>query len=229
MEAFELVQRIADLAGARLRGDFCLIRCPFHQDDTPSCGVYGKPGDEHWFCFGCQARGSLHELLEALSSPGHVVMAPPDRSESWFDRPRWGSGTPLDEYAERSYLALVTQPHLHWYFKDRAIEGAIVKLGLGWDDGWIIFPVTNDRDKVVGVVARAYPHIASRTNMRYDVPMGQASMLYVPDWELWNASEKVVICFGLIDAISLVVAGIGAASATMGMHSLDPEWLDNVD
>ena len=205
-----------------------LTRCPYHEDSTPSLGVYKKP-DQHFYCFGCRARGSWRELWETLGSPSHVALAPPDRSESWFDRPRWGSGTPLDEYAERSYLALITQPHLLWYPKDRGIDGVIVQLGLGWDDGWMIVPVTNERDKVVGVVGRAYPHIAHKTNMRYDLPRGQSPLMYVPDWELWKTAEVHYVVFGVLDAISMVVAGLAASSPTAGKASFDPEWLDSID
>ena len=205
-----------------------LCTCPFHQDDTPSLGVYETP-ERHYHCFGCKAHGSWRELWEVLGSPGTVVLAPPDRSDSWFDRPRWGNGTPLAQYAERSHLALVSQPHLHWYIQDRGIEDAIEPASLGWDTGWLTVPVTDEGGEVVGIVGRAYPHISHKINMRYDLPRGQPPLMYVPDWEVWNGAGTHYIVFGVIDAISMAIAGLAACSPTAGKASFDPRWLDTTD
>src|SRR5262249_42002943 len=35
------------------------VCCPFHQDNTPSCRIY----DDHFYCFGCGARGSQIDWL----------------------------------------------------------------------------------------------------------------------------------------------------------------------
>ena len=214
--------------GGRLSGGMLLTTCPFHEDSTPSLGVYETP-ERHYHCFGCKAHGSWRELWEVLGSPGTVVLAPPDRSDSWYDRPRWGGDTPLAQYAERSHLALVSQPHLHWYIQDRGIEEAIEPASLGWDTGWLTVPVTDDGGEVVGIVGRAYPHIAYKVSMRYDMPRKQPPLAYVPDWRLWNEAEIVFILFGVIDAISMVVAGLAAASPTAGKGSFDPRWLDRTD
>ena len=211
--------------GGCVSSGMLLTNCIFHEDTTPSLGVY----PDHYFCFGCKAHGSLRDLWDAVGSPGTVILAAPDRTDSWFDRPRWGGDTPLAEYAERSHRALVTQPHTHWYLNDRAIDSQIESVGLGWDSGWLTVPVTNDRLEIVGIVARAYPHIASKTNMRYDMPGAQGSLMFVPNWELWREAEVHYVVFGVLDAISMVVAGLASASPTAGKASFDPGWLDSVD
>jgi DNA primase len=38
------------------------IRCPFHEDDTPSCRIYPKTNTFH--CFGCGATGDVIEFIE---------------------------------------------------------------------------------------------------------------------------------------------------------------------
>ncbi|WP_394332395.1 CHC2 zinc finger domain-containing protein, partial [Alkaliflexus imshenetskii] len=38
------------------------IRCPFHQDDKPSCKIYSDTGTFH--CFGCGATGDQIEFIE---------------------------------------------------------------------------------------------------------------------------------------------------------------------
>jgi hypothetical protein len=50
--------------------------------------------------------------------------------------------------------------------------------------------------------------------------------MYVPNWELWNETETHYIVFGVLDAISMAVAGLAACSPTAGKGSFDPRWLD---
>jgi hypothetical protein len=53
--------------------------------------------------------------------------------------------------------------------------------------------------------------------------------MYVPSWALWKEAEVHYVVFGVLDAISMVVAGLAATSPTAGKASFDPEWLDNID
>lgn len=41
------------------------IRCPFHEDRTPSLHVYDDPG-RGWYCFGCGRGGSIYDLASLL-------------------------------------------------------------------------------------------------------------------------------------------------------------------
>jgi len=41
------------------------VRCPLHDDSTPSLHVYRDPG-RGWFCFGCERGGSIYDLAAAL-------------------------------------------------------------------------------------------------------------------------------------------------------------------
>lgn len=41
------------------------VRCPFHDDRTPSLHVYGDPG-RGWYCFGCGRGGSIYDLAALL-------------------------------------------------------------------------------------------------------------------------------------------------------------------
>jgi len=221
------LEDIKSRLGGRLSGGTLLTICPFHEDRTPSLAVYA---DQHYYCFGCQAHGPLRDLLAAAESPSHVVLVAPDRSASWFDRPKWNrDGEKLTAYVERSHIAMVSQLHVQWYPEQRRLESAIGVAGLGWDLGWLIVPVTDRTHDVVGVVGRAYPHVASKTGMRYDLPRGQGPLQYVPNWEMWNEAEMHYIVFGVLDAISMAVAGIAAASPTAGKGSFDPRWLDHED
>ncbi len=41
------------------------VRCPLHDDDTPSLHVYPE-ADQGWFCFGCGRGGTVYDLAAAL-------------------------------------------------------------------------------------------------------------------------------------------------------------------
>lgn len=38
--------------------------CPFHADKTPSLALYREPGNPHYYCFACGARGGILDLVE---------------------------------------------------------------------------------------------------------------------------------------------------------------------
>jgi hypothetical protein len=41
------------------------VRCPFHEDRTPSLHVYDDP-ERGWYCFGCGRGGSIYDLASLL-------------------------------------------------------------------------------------------------------------------------------------------------------------------
>jgi CHC2 zinc finger len=41
------------------------VRCPFHEDQTPSLHVYDDP-ERGWYCFGCAQGGSIYDLAALL-------------------------------------------------------------------------------------------------------------------------------------------------------------------
>ena len=45
------------------------VRCPFHDDQTPSLHVYQDP-DRGWYCFGCDRGGSIYDLAALLWQRG---------------------------------------------------------------------------------------------------------------------------------------------------------------
>lgn len=56
------------LTGVRVARDG-KVRCPFHEDHTPSLHVYEDP-QRGWFCFGCGRGGSIYDFAALLLGRG---------------------------------------------------------------------------------------------------------------------------------------------------------------
>lgn len=52
----------AALAGVDVPDHGATVRCPLHDDGTPSCRVY----EDHWHCFGCQRGGDVFNLAAEM-------------------------------------------------------------------------------------------------------------------------------------------------------------------
>jgi hypothetical protein len=82
--------RKVDLIGQPLTNG--KVRCPFHDDDTPSCHIYA----DHFHCFACGAHGSAIDWLREVEGMDHVAAI--ELLASWSGpiaqtRPSSGAGT----------------------------------------------------------------------------------------------------------------------------------------
>lgn len=58
-------ERYVELLTGQRVGRSRKVRCPLHDDSTPSLHVYRNP-ERGWFCFGCQRGGSVYDLAAAV-------------------------------------------------------------------------------------------------------------------------------------------------------------------
>ena len=61
----DYVERLSGLTAGRDRK----VRCPFHDDGTPSLHVFDEP-ERGWFCFGCHRGGSIYDFAALLWGRG---------------------------------------------------------------------------------------------------------------------------------------------------------------
>ena len=162
-----------------------------------------------------------------MGATGGSQPPPKSASGNFRHRPRWTY--PLDEYVVERAAALASgvgdSAGAGRYLEERGIADMVQLCKLGYDNGWITFPITSPDASVLGVVARALPGRASKTAMRYDVPPDQGPLMYVPDWRAVEDAPEIYVAFGIIDAISLTMVGCPTVSPTLGKQSFNPDWL----
>ncbi len=58
-----IASRLGIVIGKR-ESQYTTARCPFHDDKKPSLALYREPGNPHYYCFACGARGGILDLVE---------------------------------------------------------------------------------------------------------------------------------------------------------------------
>lgn len=63
----DIVQLYITLTGNsnyKVTGKATMVKCCFHQEDTPSLALY--PSTSSYFCFGCQKHGDIYSMVEEV-------------------------------------------------------------------------------------------------------------------------------------------------------------------
>jgi DNA primase len=116
---------------------------------------------------------------------------------------------------------------LRFYLKKRGINELVNKLGIGFLDGFYIFPVYDPSGDIIGLVARAGQIIQDSYAFRYTIPKGQPPLLYSTDWKIVQSSSYLYLTYGIFDAITLSLCGFPAVSGTTG-HKLTKELFQDI-
>lgn len=86
MEPSVDVGAIRGIPGGKDKGDYYLIKCPFHNDTNPSCSVKVKPPYMGFFkCFSCSAKGPFKKLAEKLGIDLRAKATPDLYPEEYAD------------------------------------------------------------------------------------------------------------------------------------------------
>lgn len=215
-----ILDEIADRISCQRYEGYLSTRCIFHDDHTPSLLIF----PDWYHCLSCGARGKTSKLLATLD--GTVTK----KSQSPLKPHLWGrieQDIDLDDIVYQAHQTLSKNPDKGYYLKQRGIWAQIDNLKLGFLEGWYIFPVLDSKKNTIGIVARAGPVAQEFYNIRYMTPKGQKPLLYVPNRKLLEATTKVVMVYGIIDAITLSMVGIPAITGTVG-HNTPPEIFDEI-
>lgn len=198
--------------------------CPFESHKTPALLVYD---DGLFVCLSCGKKGTHSYLNKVIGS--HYT---PQRVDTVSHvLPQWRKWE--QEYGDLEGIVSVAQERLlkvpvyQTYLKRRKIYEYAKDGRLGYLDGWITFPVLDVQSKILDIVVRS---VSRFTDIRYVVHPGSDRdfrPLYVPSWERVNAAQTVYVVFGIIDAISLHLAGLPVVTGITG-KSLSYESLQQL-
>lgn len=197
-------------------------RCIFHDDNSPSLVIY----PDRYYCKSCEEQGWTIQLLRELSNNEYVYRpnVQPD-----FHNPftPWLSKDPLEIVLESARYLLKRNSSLRSYLKKRCIPTNIQdKLGIGYRDGWYLFPIKDKRKRLLGAFGRIGE--GTKSAAKYVIPSGQdPNLLYIPSWKLLERSERVFLTFGSMDTISLTLMGYASISTSTGKR-INTETLDNI-
>jgi hypothetical protein len=211
---------VKSLAGVQNHGRYVSALCCYHSDSSPSMLVY----PDGFICLSCGAKGNLLKLYKQLNNnwvaptiiqqPKTVHLLPTDLSE-------------LEEVCKQAHNTLIQfDDPLGLYLKKRGIHNRIVPQTIGALNGWYTIPIYGNHRQFLGTVARAGTHIQESTGARFNIPQGQQAMVYVPDYDLIERNDYLVVCYGMLDSLSLCELGIPSCTPTSGKDSLHPEDLD---
>jgi hypothetical protein len=202
-------------------GKYVSAICPFHDDTKPSLMVY-KDGMFH--CLGCGKTGNLKALERALRGWNPTTVR---------ERMAWNPSSLPDDLYDLEDIA--NQAHdmlcryddtLGWYLKERKVFSRIYPQHLGYWNGWYTIPIFGWENEFLGMVTRANRYIQKVTGRRFNMPRGQGSLLYIPDYSLVRDSDYLVCVYGMFDALALTELRVPVCTGTAGKGSLSPTMLD---
>jgi hypothetical protein len=216
----DLLDQIADLIPCKRYSGYLTCNCLFHDETNPSMFIY----PDSYRCLSCGAHGKTTKLLQRLEGKSVKPSQKALRPHLWG---RMDDEMDIEDIALEGHRRLAMNPDIGYYLKQRGIWTLMDKLMYGYLDGWFTFPVLGEHREITGIVARAGQVAEQNFGIRYMTPPGQNPQIYVPDWKLLKDGEYVFLTYGIVDAITLSVAGLPSMSGTAG-HYLPSEMFTTI-
>lgn len=209
------------------------IRCPFHEDRTPSLHVYDDGG---WKCWGCGKFGDCLDFVgyflygDAYEPSQHLTDVI-DRLGTLNIKPLPSKTTKPKPKPLRAGLNVTLEQCMEWsdhmpdarraYWHRRGLtDQTIREFFLGWDGKRYTIPI-HYRYQVFGVKRRK-SEIDDGLDAKYVQLKGSRVGIFNSD-ALWDATHAV-ICEGEIDCMLLHQAGFTAVTSTGGANTWKRHW-----
>lgn len=196
--------------------------CPYDEHKAPAMLVHD---DGLFVCLSCGKKGTHAQLDKKIGShyiPSQRIDTVSRVLPSWR---KWEHAYgDLKGIVDEAHRQLNRHPQFQLYLKKRKIDDYIDEGCLGFLDRWITFPVFDINRQVVDIVVRT---TSNKPETRYVVAPadpGNLRPLYCPCWEKVKEASTVYVVYGLIDAISLHLAGLPCVTGITG-KSLPAELL----
>lgn len=219
-----IYDELFELIGVHKYSNYFSCRCvnPKHEDSSPSMFVYedlDKPEGKGFFrCSGCTYKGTHEQLMRAVKGKSHNFKSGSIRKEQSF-LPNWSKWQKLygniEDLVHSAHTNLLKMELFQPYFKRRELMDMIKPLHLGYKDGWALFPIFDPSGKIVDVLCRSTLKIGTSKYVIH--PNNEETpLLYVPNWKRVDSASTCYIVYGIIDAISLEMAGLPVVTGSTG-------------
>lgn len=228
-----------DVIAERLTGQQATkhkIKCPFHDDKSPSLHLYDDGG---WKCFGCGRHGDVldfvglylkgttydpaQHLLEVIDYLGGIDIRPLQRAErpaSQPTEPRTEHTTFPPDRVMFWHASLMPEHRRYWHSRGLSDE-TIDKFRLGWDGDRLTIPVCY-RGLCYGIKKRAWGDAQPKYTMAKGSHVGlfNADILTI----LHGGDIPLFIVEGEVEAMLLDQLGYPSISSTGGAGTFKPHW-----
>ncbi|MBI4245213.1 MAG: toprim domain-containing protein [Planctomycetes bacterium] len=206
----------------RERGNELITHCLFNGCDDGSRGteahLYFNAETGQYECKKCGAKGNLITLAK------HFGDNIPNLGNSTNKQPK----SKFDaELVETCHQALPT--HIRQYLNARGIIDTVIdeyKLGWGkfYGKWWITIPIKDIYGAFRFFKLRQDPNAGDK---KITYPKGVEAQIY--GWDtLQSDTDKVVLCEGELDRLSLLSKGIPAITSTHGAMTFKQEWCEKI-
>jgi len=193
-------------------------RCPFHEDNSPSCSLSTENGDFH--CFVCKKGGDfLAFLSRVIDRPRALVFADMLQRYDISDEPTVDP-TVIEGYHSKIWVAY---PLLKELYARGVTDELIRRYRLGEDGGRITIPIMNQSGRAVNV--RKYLPGAPGSEKMKNLKGRGKPRLYPHDQLRF---DKIALCGGemkaIVAATQLNAYGIGCVAPTCGEDNWDKSF-----
>jgi DNA primase len=208
-------------------GEERMIRCPFHDDRTPSCSV--NLGKKLFHCFACGETGTILDFVARMESCSVAEAArlldkqvvSSAITSTCSEKPR----EPVEESRGSTpnkplSFDLTLDPN-HPYLADRGLTPATIdKFGLGYCDsgimkGRVAIPIHDDEGRLIAYAGRWPGTSPPEGQNRYRFPRGFRKRSVLFNYHRASSAKHLVIVEGFWSVFRLDALGISAV-ALMG-------------
>lgn len=194
---YALTEPISELLDQPIpeRGVNAMLRCPFHEDDSPSFSIHLESGV--WQCFGCGEKGEINGLYRKLgrkiSTTVFLYQAKQRASDPIISSVNFAAVA--NSYI-RSRSSGAGKDFIDSFCDERVIgEDTLRKFGIGYDESRdaITMPYTDSDKRVIGIKYRFRDGFkASESGSHYGL-FGLTEVI---------GKDKVIICEGESDTLA---------------------------
>lgn len=215
-----------------------LVKCPFHEDDSPSMSINLNKGLWNCFASGCSKAGDIYTFYQLK----HAVDFPTAKKIIQ----KFSEDIDIEDIQEEAQkieeiirdvpteekiinVAVVEEFHKDLFDHQKVVEyikqvrglteESIKKFQIGWDGERITIPIYNEEKKIVNI-RRYKPYTKKMKMLNYKIGYGESKLFPFENLR----KQDIFLCAGEWDTFVALQKGINAVTTTSGEGSWKIEW-----